>query len=129
MRRLSVWGPACALLAAVVVAGCTRASAPASSEGQAPAAAPEPRTVADIFPAGAGKDAVLNSCGSCHNVACSAIGQRTNERWDSLKASHKDNVPGADLDAIFGYLKANFNDSRPQPNIPPHFLEGGCTPF
>jgi hypothetical protein len=85
--------------------------------------------VADVFPAGKGKDAVLSSCGSCHNVACSAIGQRTSERWDSLKASHKDNVPGADLDAIFGYLKANFNDSRPQPNIPPHFLEGGCTPF
>ena len=70
----------------------------------------------------------MNNCASCHNVACSAIGQRTPERWDSLKEAHKEQVSGADVDAIFAYLKANFDSSKPEPKVPPQFLEGGCTP-
>ena len=142
-----------ALVVGLVVSGsialaCSQAEAPGSDSqkpapGAAPAAAesaqpagtkesassPAPTTVADLFPPGAGRDPVLNNCGSCHNLACSTIGQRTNARWDSLKESHRDNVPGADLDVVFAYLKANFNDSKPEPKVPPKFLEGGCTPF
>jgi hypothetical protein len=91
--------------------------------------APEPQTVADIFPAHAQREAVMNSCGSCHNLACAAIGQRSPERWDSLRDGHKDNVSSGDLAGMFDYLKANFNASRPEPKVPPRFLEGGCTPF
>ncbi len=93
----------------------------------APAA--EPATVADIFPPGPARDQVLNNCASCHNVACAAIGQRTPERWDSLKASHRENVANADLDLIFGYLSEHFGADDPEPRVPPAFLEGGCTPF
>jgi hypothetical protein len=118
----------CGETAPVVEAPGTTPGAPPASQSAAPAA-PEPKTVADIFPAGAGRDLVLNNCASCHNVACAAIGQRTSERWDALRVSHKEHVSGVDLDVVFGYLKANFNDSRPQPNVPPAFLEGGCTPF
>ena len=100
-------------------------TAPAATE----ASAPTPATVADLLPAGSGREAVLNNCGSCHNLACSTIGQRTAARWDSLKESHKEKVSDADLDAVFAYLKANFNDSKPEPKVPPKFLEGGCTPF
>jgi hypothetical protein len=57
------------------------------------------------------------------------IGQRPPERWDALKASHKDYVPGADLEGMFVYLKANFDNTRPEPKVPPAFLQGGCTPF
>jgi hypothetical protein len=71
----------------------------------------------------------MNSCGSCHNLACAAIGQRSPERWDSLRDGHKDNVSSGDLTAMFEYLKTNFNASRPEPKVPPRFLEGGCTPF
>src|SRR5262245_57502242 len=55
-----------------------QSSAPATQPG-APAAqaatpaGPEPANVAEIFPAGQGRDLVLNNCGSCHNLACSAI--------------------------------------------------------
>jgi mono/diheme cytochrome c family protein len=93
------------------------------------ASAAEPRTVADLFPAGQGRDLVMNNCASCHNVACSVIGQRSAERWDALKESHKDKVSGPDLDTIFAYLKTNFDNTKPEPKVPPAFLEGGCTPF
>ena len=140
-------GRALALLASLLVVSaavaCTEAGAPgtdkpaattannaAPAAAAAPAAtAPEPKTVADVFPAGPQKEAVMNTCGSCHNLACSAIGQRTPERWKGLEEGHKDKVTSADMHAMFEYLAANFNASKPEPKIPPRFLEGGCTPF
>jgi hypothetical protein len=129
------------LLVACVAVGCSEANAPGAAERPAAApekpapaaqqapAADEPKTVADVFPAGPQKEAVMNSCGSCHNVACAAIGQRSAERWDALREGHKDKVAGEDLTAIFAYLKTHFDASKPEPKIPPRFLEGGCTPF
>jgi hypothetical protein len=135
------------VVAGCLLAGCSDVDAPGTTN-QAPAAstqagqpgstpqgaasrpvADEPASVADIFPAGGQREAVLNNCASCHNVACAAIGQRSAERWDALKESHRENVPGVDLDALFGYLKANFDATKPEPRVPPRFLEGGCTPF
>lgn len=106
------------------------AQAPAAAESASTAA--EPASVADLFPQGPGRDMVMNTCGSCHAVACSTIGQRSAARWNSLKEGHRDrlqNTSTADLDAIFGYLASNFNDTTPEPKVPPRFLEGGCTPF
>jgi hypothetical protein len=126
----------CVLSAAWLTVACTEASAPGAepppstaTPAAAPAAPAEPQTVADIFPPGAQREAVMNSCGSCHNLACAAIGQRSAERWDALRDGHKDTVSSGDLAAMFEYLKTNFNASRPEPKIPPRFLEGGCTPF
>jgi hypothetical protein len=102
------------------------ASASSAASG---AAASEPKTVADIFPPGPGRDQVLNSCGNCHNVACAAIGQRNGLRWDALRDGHKEHMQGADLGVVFAYLKENFDDRKPAPVVPPRFLEGGCTPF
>lgn len=110
-------------------AATTTGASPAASPAPAASAAPEPKTVADIFPPGAQREAVMNNCGSCHNLACSAIGQRSPERWKALEEGHKDKVTGADMHAMFEYLAANFNASKPEPKIPPRFLEGGCTPF
>jgi hypothetical protein len=127
-------------IAAAFVVACGGSSepapeAPAASTGTSPAAtadadpAAEPATVVDIFPPGPAREQVLNNCASCHNVACAAIGQRTAERWNALKESHRENVSGADLDGIFAYLSENFGADRPEPRVPPAFLEGGCTPF
>jgi hypothetical protein len=71
----------------------------------------------------------MNSCGNCHNLACSAIGQRSTERWSALEEGHKEKVTSGDMHAMFEYLAANFNASKPEPKVPPRFLEGGCTPF
>jgi hypothetical protein len=114
--------------AATTTAAPAAAAKPPAAAAETAAAA-EPKSVAEIFPAGAQRDAVINNCGSCHNLACSVIGQRSGERWDALKEGHKDRVAGADLNAMFEYLKANFDATKPEPKVPPRFLEGGCTPF
>jgi len=130
------------LFAALFIAGCGGESGQegsvgtptASSQTSTPAsepAAPAPATIADLFPEGEGRIMVLNNCSSCHAVACSALGQRTEARWDSIKEAHMDRLPGLStpqMDTLFGYLAANFNDSRPEPNVPPAFLATGCTP-
>lgn len=125
----------------LVMAGvaCSGSGAPeqAATTGTAPEAAPaatvaagaEPRTVADLFPEGPAKAMVLNNCSTCHAVACSVIGQRSAERWDALREGHKERVADVDLETVFAYLKGNFDDSKPEPKVPPAFLEGGCTPF
>ena len=128
---------------AALLVGCSTAEAPQlDSEAAAPggdgeaAAAPvevaPPATIADLFPDDPAKGQVLNNCAGCHAVACTTIGQRTAGRWNSLQERHQDHLPGLgeeELGAIFSYLAANFNDSLPEPVVPPHFLEAGCTPF
>jgi cytochrome c553 len=148
MRTVRTW-PVLVVFACALVSGCGEAAAPgvipaaktstaAQQSGAAPAAqagsavasaSAQPATIADLFPAGAGRDAVLNNCGSCHNLACSTIGQRTVPRWDALRESHTERLPETDVAAAFAYLKAHFDDSKPEPTVPPKFLEGGCTPF
>jgi hypothetical protein len=113
-------------------AGGTGTAAPAAAPAATPATAPAAtvaKTPGDLFPEGPQKAAVINSCGTCHNLACSVIGQRPAERWDSLQKGHADRVADADVAAMFAYLKANFDSSKPEPTVPPAFLEGGCTPF
>lgn len=130
------------------VVGCSKPGTPSTEPGLAAVkpeaaptapASPEPAsspsgsfTVAGVFPTGPGKEMVLSTCGSCHPVACTAIGQRTADRWESLKSGHRDkltSVSAADLDTMFAYLKTTFNESKPEPKIPPEALQQGCTPF
>ena len=91
------WTPLAAVLAPVVMLGCSEAAAPdLESAMVAPAVSSvEPvasslTTVADLFPEGAGRALVLDNCGACHAVACSTIGQRTLARWDGLREDHRD---------------------------------------
>lgn len=132
--------PKPAAIAAVLVlfmAGCDGGGEPEAVTPEPPPepaaeAAPAPASLADIFPEGLGRTLVMDSCGSCHAVACSAIGQRTAGRWKALETDHRDRVADmsdADYRALFEYLSANFSDAQPEPTVPPQFLEGGCTPF
>ena len=133
------WMAVSVVLGSALIAGCSAEAPGLEGEDTAPAAmaaaataVEEPATIADLFPEGAGKTLVLNNCSSCHAVACSAIGQRTSARWDNLKEDHRDKASSLgeeDLETLFAYLKVNFSDSQPEPNVPPHFLERGCTPF
>lgn len=126
-------------LATLLAPGCGQAQAPAPAERPAattaapaavvPVAAPRPSNVSQIFPDAPEKELVMNNCAACHNVACSAIGQRSADRWQDLRKAHADRVPGVDLDTLFAYLQTHFDDSKPAPDVPAEFLEGGCTPF
>lgn len=121
---------------ALFIAGCNGTSGPTEQQSdqapEPPAVATQPASLTDIFPEGLGRPMVLDSCGACHAAACAAIGQRTQARWESLKQDHRDklsDMDDADYDVLFAYLSENFNDSHPEPVVPPQFLEGGCTPF
>lgn len=108
------------------------AAAPPGAQTSAAPGAGKPLNVGDIFPPGKGRDLVLDTCGSCHPVACTARGQRTATSWDSIKQGHQDKVTSmseADLGTLFAYLKENFNDKKPEPVIPAEFLQQSCTPF
>lgn len=127
------------VLAAGVGTGCGSSPEPPvdSSEVSETATDPAPTasvptSLTEVFPDGLGRPLVLESCGSCHAAACSAIGQRTPARWNNLKEDHRDKVSDlsdSDYDVLFTYLSSNFNNSMPEPVVPPQFLEGGCTPF
>jgi len=143
---MSIKRASMALLAALLLGGCggetsqegaatmpdaSTADQTIAATSQSEPAAPQPATIADLFPEGDGRIMVLNNCSSCHAVACSAIGQRTEARWDAIQSAHGDRLPGlseSQLDTLFGYLAANFNDTLPEPNVPRAFLATGCTP-
>lgn len=145
---LSTWLLVVAIIAGALLAGCGDAGSAESelvepaglsssdSSSSEPAvteaASAEPATVGDLFPEGLGRQLVLDACGVCHAVACSAIGQRPAARWDNLKEDHRDKASGLseeELETLFAYLKEHFSDSKPEPRVPPRFLEAGCTPF
>jgi mono/diheme cytochrome c family protein len=138
------------LLVAIIGSGCLLvgcgSSTPSTETAQADASLAEPAADAsaseagsagqsvaltDIFPEAPAREAVLNSCGSCHAVACLALGQRSASRWNGLKESHRETVSNTaeELDEIFAYLQESFNEATPEPQIPPAFLAQGCTPF
>jgi hypothetical protein len=117
-----------------LLAGCRESdnSHPKSAQNGSAAAPAEKFTPANLFPAGPGRDMVVSSCGSCHSLLCVVRGQRTAQRWDTIKQSHRDkltSVSGSDLDTMFVYLKEHFNDTKPEPTIPAEFLQEGCTPY
>ncbi len=133
MIRSWLWA-AIIIISGWLLAGCGNSSHPTtvtSKVGQADASAQQ-FNLAAVFPPGPGRDLVLDTCGSCHPVACSALGQRTAERWETVKEGHKDKLTGrssADVNAMFSYLKENFNETKPEPKIPAAFVQQGCTPY
>ena len=121
-----------------VLCGCGGGTSTPVS-GSSPAAKEAPATpagaafnVGSIFPPGEGRDLVLSTCSSCHSVTCSARGQRTAEQWEGIRKSHQDKLTGqpvVSVETMFSYLKANFNETKPEPKVPAELAEQGCTPF
>ncbi len=82
------------------------------------------------LPAGDGRDLLLNNCDACHPFLCAVIGQRPVDRWEKLKIVHRRRVAALSDDgfiALFAYLEASFNDTKPQPDLPPELAGLGCT--
>ena len=83
-----------------------------------------------LFPAGEGKDLVLSSCETCHSWVCAVKGQRTREHWQTAQAAHSGLTPALsqeETDILWQYLADNFNDSLPEPVLPPGFEMLGCS--
>lgn len=86
-----------------------------------------------FLPPARARELFFNYCVNCHSFVCSMRGQRSRERWDVFKFQHRDKLVGladADYELIFDYLKENFDDTKPEPELPPELLEGiNCTPL
>ncbi len=85
-----------------------------------------------LLPAGPGRDLLLANCSSCHSFACAIRGQRNEGQWATLKSGHRENlsnVSDADYDTLFTYLETNFNNTKPEPDLPPSLKGVSCTPY
>ncbi len=81
-----------------------------------------------IFPPGNGRDLVLDNCTTCHTFLRIVSGQRTAEQWGYVRRDMRSKVSylsDADIDELFSYLEANFNDTKPVPSLPDWFLATG----
>jgi len=135
-------------LAVTVLGACGGGSTAESSGGAAPAPPAEPATKAagggtstaganaskvnmdEIFPAGAGRDLVLNNCQNCHTFVPIVILQMDEDAWTRSSLDHRGRVAGLSDDefkTLYTYLKANFNPNRPVPKLPKELLESWTT--
>lgn len=74
-----------------------------------------------IFPAGKGRDLLLLNCSACHSFVRAVVGQRTQDAWEVVKRNMRSRVSGMsdqDFETVFAYLEANFNDTKPTPDLP-----------
>lgn len=91
----------------------------------------EPRLNLDaIAPPGRERDLVLQNCDACHSFVCPFRGQRTAEHWETVKVDMREkvaNINNEDYETLFAYLEENFNDKKPEPNLPPELEPLGCS--
>ena len=78
-----------------------------------------------IFPAGRGRELLLNNCTSCHTFVPIVVLQMARGAWERNKLIHRDRVTAlddADFEALYEYLIANFNPDHPVPKLPKELL-------
>ena len=117
-------------IAFLVLAGC---SVPASSPPPpqpAKAASADTQSVKvnidEIFPAGRGRDLLLNNCTGCHTFVPIVVLQMTKEAWERNGRDHRGRVAAlsdADFKTLYDYLITNFNPDRPVPKLPRELLD------
>ncbi len=79
-----------------------------------------------IFPAGAGRDLVMNNCQNCHTFVPIVVLQMEEAAWTRSSVDHRPRVTclsDADFKTLYDYLKANFNPSHPVPALPQALLD------
>jgi hypothetical protein len=139
MRVMNL-GRALVAVGSLAIAACG-GGAPAGDAGQSSstAASGTGRTTAgasaskvnmeEIFPAGAGRDLVLNNCQNCHTFVPIVVLQMEEDAWTRSSVDHRErvNVSDDEFKTIYTYLKANFNPNRPVPTLPKELLESWTT--
>lgn len=95
-----------------------------------------------IFPPGEGRDLVLWNCMNCHTFVRIVAGHNSHSHsadagshshdhsaegpvydthWDTHRIFHRARLwrlSDQELDVLYAYLKANFNDTKPEPQLP-----------
>lgn len=134
--------PAPTSTAAATAPAATASLAPATATvtrptaTTAPTQAAQPKSTAaikgkinfnDYFPAGPGRDLVLESCMGCHSIAPILVLRKTRGEWEATAENHREYVSrlaDAEYKSIFEYLIANFHPGKPVPELPPELLTG-----
>jgi len=115
----------------VMCAACSKQAPPpdAGPQAQAQASAansgPNHVDINKIFPAGPGRELVLNNCTSCHTFVPIVILQMNKDEWERSSRNHRSRVPGLSDDefkTLYAYLVANFNPDHPVPALPKELL-------
>ncbi|MQA92278.1 MAG: hypothetical protein GEU90_18965 [Gemmatimonas sp.] len=137
MRLRSFGFGALSLTAGVVLLGGCEGTAPgaesasASTEAVTVDASGQMRVDLDaIFPAGEGRDLMLNNCQSCHTWVPVVVLQMNEQEWNRWASEHRGRVPGLsdeEFATLQSYLIENFNPETPVPELPPALLESWTT--
>ncbi|MBM3729161.1 MAG: hypothetical protein FJW40_27525 [Acidobacteria bacterium] len=129
-RRTAHAGP---LLLALVSAACTQSPPHAPQAKATPpvqAAAPAKVDLNRIFPAGPGRELVLNNCTTCHTFVPIVILRMSKDAWTRNSRDHRERVKAlsdTDFKTLYEYLVANFNPEKPVPDLPPELLQTWTT--
>lgn len=97
-----------------------------SAGAAAPANTPNKVNMDEIFPAGRGRDLVMNNCQTCHTFVPIVVLQMDKNAWQRNSLDHRQRVPGMsdeDFKVLYEYLSSNFNPDRPVPTLPKELLE------
>ena len=79
-----------------------------------------------IFPAGPGRDLVLNNCQSCHVWVPIVILRMDENAWHRNSLEHRSRVEALDdelFEILYDYLSSTFTPERPVPELPQALLE------
>jgi len=130
MHTVLIHGPFGALIVTgslLCVAGCSAPAPTAPTRPAAPQASahapsqPAKVNIDEIFPAGPGRELLLNNCTSCHTFVPIVVLQMNKEAWERNSRDHRDRVAAmsdAEFATLYKYLIANFNPDRPVPKLP-----------
>ena len=135
MHRSSIFFVTIILGGGVLLTACSPATAQTSSnpqpaEQQTPAGKSSNLNIDQIFPAGPGRNLVLNNCVNCHTITPIVVLQLTKEAWERSGRDHRERVYAlndAEFHTLYDYLIANFNPSKPVPQLPKELLETWTT--
>jgi mono/diheme cytochrome c family protein len=79
-----------------------------------------------IFPAGPGRELLLNNCQNCHTFVPIVVLQMDKDAWYRNSLDHRERVTtlnDEEFKTLYEYLAANFNPDRPVPELPKELLE------
>jgi hypothetical protein len=115
-------------------AACGGSSTPgdgssSATSGSTPPAASGTAASVDIeaiFPPGPGRELLLNNCQNCHTFVPIVVLQMDKDAWNRNALDHRERVTtlsDEEFKTLYEYLAANFNPTRPVPELPKELLE------
>jgi mono/diheme cytochrome c family protein len=114
--------------AAAACQGAASSSKPAGAGADAARASTAPVKVDldHIFPAGSGRDLVLENCQNCHTFVPIVVLQMDKDAWYRSSLDHRARVTTLteeQFTTLYAYLQANFGPEHPVPQLPKELLK------